>query len=280
MARLGRVLLTILVSLVFLSVLAVKFEERLIFFPSRELEVTPSALGLRHEELTLVTADDERLHAWFLPSPIQPAGPRYTVLVCHGNAGNISHRLDRTLLMHANLATDVLLFDYRGFGNSSGRPGEEGTYEDVRAAYRYLVGERGVDEQRIILFGESLGAAVALQLALEVDAAALVLEAPFTSIRDMARAAYPFVPNGWVKTRYASIEKIPALRMPLLVLHGTNDRTVPFTQGQSLFGAAPEPKRFFPIQGAGHSDTFIIGAGEYWQTWKDFLTSFSKREGP
>ena len=276
MARLGRVLFTVLVSLVFVSVLAVKYEERLIFFPSTKLEVTPTALGLRHDELTLVTADEQRLHAWFLPSPIEPSSERYTVLVCHGNAGNISHRLDRTLLMHANLATDVLLFDYRGFGNSTGSPTESGTYEDVRAAYRYLVDERGIDERRIILFGESLGAAVVLELATQVEAAGVVLESPFTSIRDMARVAYPFVPNGWVKTRYANIEKIPTLSIPLLVIHGTDDRTVPFAQGLALFDAANEPKRFLSVEGAGHSDTFLVGRETYWQTWKAFLASLGE----
>lgn len=270
-------MLTILAFLVFLVAMAVIFEERLIYFPSASLEVTPRALGLRHEELTLVTSDDHRLHAWFLPSPVEPVEPRkrYTVLVCHGNAGNISHRLDRTLLMHSNLGTDVLLFDYRGFGHSSGRPNESGTYDDVRAAYRYLVEDRGVAEDRIVLFGESLGAAVALQLATEVRAAGLVLEAPFTSIRDMAQEAYPFIPNGWVRTRYENVEKIPALEMPLLIVHGTDDETVPFAQGKNLFEAAKEPKRFLPIEGAGHSDAFLVGRDVYWRAWKEFLVSLN-----
>ena len=271
-------MLTILASLVFLGVMAVIFEERLIYFPSDDLEVTPAALGLRHQEVTLVTSDDHRLHAWFLPSPIghvEPGAERYTVLMCHGNAGNISHRLDRTLLMHTNLGTDVLLFDYRGFGQSSGRPNELGTYDDVRAAYRYLVEDRGIAEDRIVLFGESLGAAVALQLATEVRVAGLVLEAPFTSIRDMAKEAYPFLPNGWVRTRYENIEKIPTLEMPLLVVHGTDDKTVPFAQGKVLFEAANEPKRFLPIEGAGHSDSFLVGRDTYWQAWREFLASLN-----
>lgn len=253
--------------------LAVIFEERLIFFPSTTLDVTPSSLGLRHEELTLETVDGQKLHAWFLPSPVEVATERYTVLICHGNAGNISHRLDRTLLMHAKLGTDVLLFDYRGFGNSSGHPDERGTYEDARTAYRYLVDERGVDARHLVLFGESLGAAVALQLATEVAAAGLVLEAPFTSIRDMAREVYPFLPSGWVKTRYENIEKIPGLKTPLLVIHGSDDRTVPFAQGKAIFDAAPEPKRFLRVDHGGHSDAFLVGQDRYWQAWTDFLAS-------
>ena len=258
--------------------MAVIFEEKLIYFPSGDIEATPAALGLRYEELTLVTSDGYELHAWFLPSPAVPAnsgGDRYTILMCHGNAGNISHRLDRTLLMHSNLGTDVLLFDYRGFGKSSGRPNESGTYDDVRTAYRYLVDERGIPESRIVLLGESLGAAVALQLATEVDAAGLVLEAPFTSIRDMAQAVYPFLPNRWVRTRYDNIEKIPALDMPLLVVHGTEDLTVPFVQGKRLFEAANEPKVFVPVEGAGHSDSFLVGRDVYWPAWQNFLASLA-----
>lgn len=257
--------------------MAVIFEERLIYFPDAHLEVTPEALGMRHQELTLTTRDGESLHAWFLPSPVASpeAGERYTVLMCHGNAGNISHRLDRTLLMHSNLGTDVLLFDYRGFGKSSGAPDEPGTYEDARAAYRYLVDERGIPEDRVVVFGESLGAAVALQLATEVDAAGLVLEAPFTSIRDMAKEVYPFIPNGWVRTRYQNMEKILRLETPLLVVHGTEDATVPFAQGKALFEAAPEPKRFLPVEGAGHSDSFLVGRELYWPAWRDFLASLA-----
>lgn len=251
--------------------MAVIFEERLIYFPSSQLEVTPAELGLRHEDVMLATADGHRVHAWFLPSPVEPSTEQHTVLVCHGNAGNISHRLDRTLLMHSNLGTDVLLFDYRGFGRSSGRPDEAGTYEDARAAFRYLVDDRGVDETRVVLFGESLGAAVAIQLATEVEAAGLVLEAPFTSIPDMAREVYPFVPNFWLRTRYANIEKISAVTEPLLVVHGTEDRTVPFEHGKALFEAATEPKRFLPVEGAGHSDTFLVGRDAYWRAWRELL---------
>ncbi len=253
------------------------FEEKLIFSPSRGFSTTPEALGLRHDELTLVTEDGkrERIHAWFLPTGATGPDTRFTVLMCHGNAGNISDRLDRTLLMQVNLGTDVLLFDYRGFGESSGSPTEKGTYEDARAAYRYLVRERGLDTRSIVLFGESLGAAVALDLALEVEAAGLVLEAPFTSIHDMAKEVYPFVPTSLLRTHYDNLGKIPRLGMPLLVVHGTADPTVPFEQGSRLFDAAPEPKVFFEVEGAGHTDAFVVARDRYWSTWRDFLSSLS-----
>jgi fermentation-respiration switch protein FrsA (DUF1100 family) len=176
--------------------------------------------------------------------------------------------------MQAKLRTDVLLFDYRGYGRSEGRPDEEGTYRDGRAAYNYLVRECGLAPDRIILFGESLGAAIAVQMATELQARALVLESPFTSIRDMARSVYPFLPVGsLLRTRYDNLAKIQQVTVPLLVLHGTHDRTVPFAQGKRLFEAAREPKRFFGIEGAGHNDTFYVGGEAYWEVWRRFLDS-------
>jgi fermentation-respiration switch protein FrsA (DUF1100 family) len=263
---------TLLVALVVFGCLQVAplfFEKNLIYFPDRELELTPTALGLSFDDVWLRTEDDLRLHGWYLPVP----DAALVVLVCHGNAGNISHRLDRVLLFQTKLKASVFLFDYRGYGKSEGSPDEEGTYADGRAAYQHLR-ERGYDPGRIVLFGESLGAAVAVQLAQERPAAALVLESPFTSIPDMAAAVYPFLPLGrLVRTRYDNLEKIPSLRIPLLILHGTRDRTVPFEQGERLFEAASEPKRFAAISGAGHNDAFLVGGESYWKAWTELLDS-------
>jgi fermentation-respiration switch protein FrsA (DUF1100 family) len=269
-------LVFIAVLIVALIVVPVLFEKRLIYFPFHDLEVTPKELGLRYEEARLVAEDGVTLHGWFLPVE----GSRFTVLVCHGNAGNISHRLDRAMLMHAKLKTDVFLFDYRGYGLSQGTPDEEGTYRDARAAHRYLSTARGVAPGNLIIFGESLGAAVALQLALEVPARALVLEAPFTSIADMAGSVLPFLPIGrLLRTRYDNLAKIGRLRMPLLIIHGDRDATVPFAQGRRLFEAAPEPKRFFPIPGAGHNDTYFTGGDAYWEAWDAFLHELAAAGG-
>ena len=243
------------------------FEKNLIYFPLRDHDATPGALGLPHEELALATEDAVRVHGWFLPVK----GSRRVVLVAHGNAGNISHRLDRALLMQLHLAADVLLFDYRGYGKSEGRADEAGTYRDARAAYRWLR-EHGHPPERIVLFGESLGSAVALELALGEKARALVLESPFTSIPDMARAVYWFLPV-WplVRTRYDNLAKVPRLAMPLLIAHGERDDIVPFAQGRRLFEAAPEPKRFYAIPGASHNDTYVVGGEPYWRTLREFL---------
>jgi fermentation-respiration switch protein FrsA (DUF1100 family) len=262
-----RVVLRILVLLVIAGGLLLVFEKHLIYFPMRAHEVTPAGLGLAYEELELRAEDGVRLHGWFLPVK----GSRLTVLVCHGNAGNVSHRLDRALLMQSHLKVDTLLFDYRGYGSSEGSPDEQGTYRDARAAYRWLVA-RGQGPERLVLFGESLGSAVALQLALEVEARALVLESPFASVPEMARAVYPFLPI-WplVRTRYDNIAKVARLRMPLLVMHGERDEIVPFAQGRRVFDKAPEPKRFFAIPGASHNDTYVVGGEAYWRALREFL---------
>ena len=265
-----RMLGSVLAVAVGVVVIVLLFEEKLIFFPQRDMEVTPADLALPFEDCWLTTEDGTRLHGWFFPLE----GARFTVMVCHGNAGNISHRLDRVLLLRARLQTDVMLFDYRGYGRSEGSPGEPEPYRDGRAAYEFLIDRRQVAPHCLILFGESLGAAVAVQLALELPMRALVLESAFTSIPDMARALYPFLPvRSLLRTRYDNLAKIGDLDVPLLVMHGTRDGTVPFEQGKRLFEAAPEPKRFFAIPGAGHNDTFVTGGEAYWRVWKDFLES-------
>jgi fermentation-respiration switch protein FrsA (DUF1100 family) len=255
----------------------VLFEQSLIYFPTRRHDLTPADLGLAFEEPSLTTEDGVRLHAWLLPAP----GSSLTILFASGNAGNISHRLDRARLLQARLRTDVLLFDYRGYGRSAGRPDEEGTYRDARAAWRYLAEERGKPAERLVLFGESLGAAVALDLATSRPCRALILESPFTSIRDMAAAVFPFLPVGpLLHTRYDNLAKIRSLRVPLLVLHGEADEVVPFAQGRRLFDAAPEPKRFFPIPLAGHNDTYVTGGETYWRALGGFLETLPPVPSP
>jgi uncharacterized protein len=245
------------------------FEKRLIYFPARAYDVTPVELGLAFEDVRLIAEDGVRLQAWFLP--VRDA--QWTVLVSHGNAGNIGDRLDRALLMQARLRANVFLYDYRGYGSSEGSPDEEGTYRDARAAYRWLVAEKQIAAERLVIFGESLGCAVSLDLALAHPAAALVLEAPFTSIRDMARTTPLFALAPFVRTRYDNLARVPGLRMPLLVVHGDRDRIVPLAQGRRLFDAAPEPKRFHAVAGAGHNDAYVVGGQSYWDEVRDLLSS-------
>jgi hypothetical protein len=252
--------------------LVLLFENRFIYFPSRGYDATPSGLGLAHEDVWLTAEDGVRIHGWYLPVP----RARWVTLVSHGNAGNISHRLDRALLLQARLRSSVFLYDYRGYGASEGSPDEAGTYRDARAAYGYLVEEKQVKANDLVLFGESLGSAVSLELALAHPAAALVLEAPFTSVRDMARTTIlaPLAP--FVRTRYESLARISRLRMPLLVLQGDRDEIVPPVQGRRLFDAAREPKRYFAIRGAGHNDTYLVGGEAYWRAIADFLETVGR----
>jgi len=273
--RVGVRALRLVIVLCLLGGLLLLFETRFIYFPTRGYDATPSGLGLAHEDVWLTAEDGVRVHGWYLPVP----GARWVTLVSHGNAGNISHRLDRALLLQARLRSSVFLYDYRGYGASEGSPDEAGTYRDARAAYRYLAEEKRVKADELVLFGESLGSAVSLELALDHPAAALVLEAPFTSVQDMAGTTIfaPLAP--FVRTRYESLARVPRLRMPLLVLQGDRDEIVPPAQGRRLFDAAPEPKRYFAIPGAGHNDTYLVGGEAYWRTIADFLEAVGRGRG-
>jgi fermentation-respiration switch protein FrsA (DUF1100 family) len=270
--------LRLVLVLCLLGGLLLLFETRFIYFPTRGHDATPSGLGLPHEDVRLVAEDGVRIHAWYL----QVKDARWVTLVSHGNAGNISHRLDRALLLQGRIRSSVLLYDYRGYGASEGSPDEAGTYRDARAAYRFLVDEKRVSPARLVLFGESLGCAVALDLALDHPAAALVLEAPFTSVADVARRTIfaPLAP--FVRTRYDSLDRVPRLRMPLLVMQGDRDEVIPAALGRRLFDAAPEPKRHYAIPGAGHNDTYLVGGEAYWRELADFLDGVARagRAGP
>jgi pimeloyl-ACP methyl ester carboxylesterase len=195
-----------------------------------------------------------------VPAGAEPA--RAHVLLCHGNGGNVGDRVPHAALLHA-AGLDVLLFDYRGYGRSSGRASEEGTYRDARAARSALLERPDVDPGRVVYLGESLGGAVALALALEHPPAGLVLMSAFTSIRDMARRHYPIVPPPLVPDAYPSLRRVRDLRAPLLVLHGDGDAVVPSLHGEALYAAAPDPKRLRIFDGAGHND-LVARRGKEW----------------
>jgi pimeloyl-ACP methyl ester carboxylesterase len=217
----------------------------LLFFPARALHATPAG---DYEELAIDTEDGERLHGWWVRSGAPDAAH---VLLCHGNGGNVSDRVPHIAYLTA-AGFDVLAFDYRGYGRSTGRPSEAGTYRDARAARRALLARAGSD--RMLYLGESLGAAVALELAHHHPPAGLILQSPFTSIRDMARVHYPLVPRALVPDAYPSLRLIRELTMPLLVLHGERDDIVPLLHGEELHEAATCPKRLVRFPDAGHND--------------------------
>jgi uncharacterized protein len=229
----------------------------LLYFPSRSVAPTPAGA----EDLAFETEDGERLHAWWLQARAPWLGH---VLFCHGNAGNIGDRRAHLELL-AVAGFDVLAFDYRGYGRSSGRPGETGTYRDARAARIALLGQPGVDAARVVYFGESLGGAIALSLALESPPAGLILQSTFTGIKDLARTHYPFIPKPAVPDAYPSLRRIPRLRVPLLVLHGDRDEIVPLLHGEALFDAAPAEKRMRIFRDAGHNDLVSQNGAAYAQ---------------
>lgn len=243
-------------------------EQRFLFFPEAELVATPALYDLPFEDVFFPAGDGVRLHGWYVPGP--PGAP--LVLFCHGNAGNISHRVENVALFH-RLGLAVFIFDYRGYGLSAGRPSEAGTYADARGALAWLEG-RGYRRERMLYFGRSLGAAIALQLAVEAPPAGLVLETPFTSVAAMGSTHYPVLHLlfGWLlDARYDNLAKIGEVRIPLLIFQGDRDSIVPEAMARQLFDRANPPKRYHLIRGADHNDTYDVGGAPYWEEWRLFL---------
>jgi fermentation-respiration switch protein FrsA (DUF1100 family) len=230
--------------------------------PGRALDAKPSDIGLAYEDVQIDTADGERLHGWFVPA----AEVRGTLLFFHGNAGNISHRLESIMIFN-RLGLDVLIVDYRGYGQSTGKPSEPGTYRDAEAAWDYLVRTRGVEPGRIVIFGRSLGGAVGAWLAAQLpddgQPAAVIIESSFTSGADMARRLYPVYPARLLtRLKYPVADYVRHIGCAVLVVHSRDDEIVPFAMGQALYEAAREPKAFIELRG-DHNAGFWISREEY-----------------
>jgi len=233
-------------------------QDHLVYFPVRELAATPRDRGLEYEEVSLLTEDGVNLHGWFIPTP----EARAVLLYFHGNAGNVSHRLERIALFQ-RLGLSVLIIDYRGYGRSAGRPSEAGTYHDAMAAWRYLTAERGVAPEKIVLFGRSLGAAVAAWLATQTAPGALILESGFTSVPDLGAEVYPWLPVRWLaRFDYPTKAYVAKIHRPVLIVHSRDDDLVPFRHGQELHAAANPPKQFLEIRG-GHNDAYFLTGADY-----------------
>jgi fermentation-respiration switch protein FrsA (DUF1100 family) len=246
----------------------------LLFFPARKVLATPGQAGLVFEDVAIDTSDGEQLHGWWVPAATGSASGH--VLLCHGNAGNVGDRVMHAALLSAT-GLDVLLFDYRGYGRSTGRPSELGTYRDASAARSALLARPEVDPERVTYVGESIGGAVALALALAHPPAELVLMSAFTSVRDMARRHYPFIPAPLVPDAYPSLRRICELRAPLLVIHGDRDEIVPLFHAHELFEAAPDPKRLHIIEGVGHNDLVTFAGTEWAAAIADFSAVAKER---
>jgi fermentation-respiration switch protein FrsA (DUF1100 family) len=241
-------------------------ESLFIFFPQSRFDFRPEEFQLQHKEVFFNTEDDKRLHGWFFPG--EKVSP--VILHFHGNAGNISHRL-HLVQPFLGKGFSFFLFDYRGFGKSAGRPSEKGLYKDGFAAWTYLVEKEKITPERLVLHGHSIGAAVAIEVALQKKVRNLVIESGFTSTKDMAKTMplfslfSPFLPE-----HYNNLEKISRVSAPKLVVHGQRDEIVPFSMGEKLFANAEDPKFFYPVKDAGHNDVFIVGGEKYFRLFTEF----------
>jgi uncharacterized protein len=253
-------------------------QRRFIYFPASGVPAPPSEIGLTDvEPVAFPTIDGFTLSGWFFTAPGPP--PRVTVLVFNGNAGNRAHRgpLAAALQRHG---FQVLLIDYRGYGGNPGAPSKDGLGADARAARAYLAGRSGVDLSRLVYYGESLGTAVAVDLAAEQPPAALALRSPFTSMADLGRYHYPFLPvRLLLRDRFSAIDQIRRIRVPLLVIAGGRDRIVPVDNSRRLYEAAIAPKTLLVLPDADHNDDELLAGDEMIQAIVHFLQPLTLRRG-
>ncbi|MCF7989737.1 MAG: alpha/beta hydrolase [Thiohalocapsa sp.] len=267
LALLGHIALGLLLA----AAAAWLLQPKLVFYPLRELPRTPAAYGFDYRDIRLAAADGVALHGWLVPAPRRRASAPHTLLFLHGNAGNIGHRGD-SIALFAGLGLDVLIIDYRGYGKSGGSPSETGLYLDADAAWNWLVDTQGLSPRDIVVFGRSLGGAVAVELAAKADPGALIVESSFDTMRSLARTHFPVLSRVLpLRYRFPAAERIGAVDAPVLVLHSRDDEIVPYALGRRLFAAAPEPKHFAELTG-GHNDGFLRTGSDYVDALEQFLT--------
>jgi fermentation-respiration switch protein FrsA (DUF1100 family) len=268
--RLGMIFVIAFAAVLVLAAVLVRvFENRLIYFPpplAQGLE-SPAEYGLQLEEVWLIAEDGVKLNAWFLSA----ASSSKALLVFHGNAENLGLGLPRLKAL-SKLGANILAIDYRGYGKSQGSPNEAGIYRDAEAAYRYLVEARRIATRNIFIYGQSLGSAVAIDLASRRECGGLIVESGFTSGREMARRMFriPFF-EYLPKSRFDSLAKISRVRCPVLVIHGTEDDVLPASMGERLYAAAPQPKSLLLVEGARHNNVFWLGGERYLQRLVRFV---------
>ena len=259
-----RLLRVVILALVGFVLYLMWREPQLIYYPDRTPFATPAGIT----DLKLTTSDGVPIHGWFVPAP----AARVTVLLLHGNAGNISHRLEKIAMLR-DAGAEVCTIDYRGYGRSAGTPNEAGTYRDARAAYDYLTKTLNRSPRNIVVYGESLGSAVAVELATRLPVGGVVIEEAFTSVPDVAQKLFPMLPVRWlVRNRHDTIHKINRLSAPLLIFHSREDELFPFASAERLLAAAPAPKRLVELHG-GHNDAFWTSQDVYRQALRQFFTT-------
>ena len=269
--RLIKNILLLLLGLVLLNGCMYLQQSSMIFFPYATLDQTPAEWGLVYEDVFLDTEDGVRLHGWYIPRH----GSKQALLFFHGNAGNISHRGASVEIFH-RLGLNVFIFDYRGYGKSEGKPDEKGLYKDARAAWRYLSKERGFGQDEIILFGRSLGGAVAAELAAEIQPGGLILESTFSSAKDVANAVFPVLSRLiFLRYDFDTAAHVRRVACPVLVLHSPDDEIIPFRLGEKVFQAANEPKSFVKMRG-DHNSGILMSQPDYERALGAFVSLASK----
>lgn len=273
MARMWlNVLISVAIAYAAVVALVFVFQARLVYYPGigREVTVSPLAYGLAFDPVEIRTSDGETLHGWWVPAD----KARGTVLLLHGNAGNISHRLDY-LLMFNRLGHSTFIVDYRGYGRSSGTPSEEGTYRDAEAAWDYLRQARSVRQQDLVIAGESLGGGVATWLAARVAPRAVLLFSTFTSVSDLGSEIYWFLPVRLInRIGYDNLRNLERINAPLFIAHSRDDEIVPYAHGRRVFEAAREPKEFLEMRG-GHNEGLVFTRKEWMAQLGSFLDRHS-----
>ncbi len=261
------VILKIILFYVFFLVLLLLNQNRLMFRPTRDFPLTPDQFDLRPEDIFFTASDGIRLHGWLFQT--DPDAPY--LLFCHGNAGNICDRLPNVKLL-LDIPVNVFIFDYRGYGKSEGSPTEEGVYGDAEAAWDFITKEKGIKAEHIVVYGRSLGGAIAINLALNRPVTALILESTFYSLKELAGKSFPYIFfYPFIPSRFNNAEKIKRIRIPLFIIHGDSDTTVPWRHGKRLFEIANPPKQFWLVKGAHHTDSYEIAPQEYLKRFRDFI---------
>ncbi len=249
------------------GILLFVFQSRFIFCPGKTIFMTPTDCGMDYEDMMIPVEGHGEIHAWL----IKTAKPRATVLFCHGNAGTISHRIE-TAQMYLQLGLDVLLFDYSGYGMSSGKPSEKAFYANSEAAWRHLTLERGIPSEKIIAIGRSLGGPVAAKTATIHSPGLCVLESTFTSVSDMAALKFPFFPLKFlIRTKFPTMDYVREMKCPLLVVHSRDDKIIPFRMGERIFSGYSGPKEFLALSG-GHNETYFENPEQYCEALDRFIS--------
>lgn len=258
------------------AIVLMLFQSRLIFFPNfptREVKYTPDEIGLSYEVVWFETTDGVKLSGWFIPAE----KPRGVILFCHGNAGNISHRLESIQIFH-RLGLSTFIFDYRGYGQSEGKASEKGTYLDAEAAWNYIIQKRNIVPSDIIIFGRSLGGSIAAWLAQGRMPKSLIIESTFTSIPDLGSELYPYLPvRSFARFNYNTLEYLCHVNCPVLVVHSSGDEMISISHGHRLFEIANEPKQFLEIKGI-HNERIFTSAKHYESGLESFISKYTGKE--